>query len=211
MTEQEDIDDKLDVDGKRWSMGRLFAIVMLVYVALFGGWKWAHAAEQPWDTNITTWNWDGSCGIATCTGFELQHSTTATGNWVPLASLAPTVRSFTVNGVSEGPHCYRLITVTTLKAYDSGPSNVSCKTNVKPAPPPPPVPNTLVTVGGSVWEASPNYTTFSWKLGSVVGTIPPKMKCDATRKIGSEYFRVTAPITWAGSRKDYVVARCALQ
>lgn len=69
----------------------------------------------------------------------------------------------------------------------------------------------LLTTGGSVWVAQPNWTTFSWKLGSAVGTIPPKMKCDATRKIGSEYFRVTAPITWAGSRKDYVVARCALQ
>lgn len=74
------------------------------------------------------------------------------------------------------------------------------------------VPKQLLTVGGDVYLASPNYSgpwpANGWKLGSKVGTIAPKIKCDATRQIGADYFLVKGPIVWTAGKKNYVVARC---
>lgn len=50
MTEQEDINAELDASGKRWSMGKLFVIVLLAYAALFGMYRLAKAAVGPIST-----------------------------------------------------------------------------------------------------------------------------------------------------------------
>ena len=71
----------------------------------------------------------------------------------------------------------------------------------------------LLTVGGDVWVASPNYAgpwpANGWKLGAKAGTIAPKIKCDATRQIGEDFFLVKGPVVWTAGKKNYVVARCA--
>jgi hypothetical protein len=92
---------------------------------------------------------------------------------------------------------------------ESAKSSVAQKTYTTPKPTPqPPV---LTTVGGDVFAASPNWTNFSWKLGAKAGTVAKDIKCDATRKIGEDFYRVTSGIKWAGSKKSYVVARCREQ
>lgn len=79
---------------------------------------------------------------------------------------------------------------------------------------PPPV-LTLKTLGGDVFTATPDYTTFGpMKVGARVGTITANVKCDATRRIvGTDYYRVPkASTTFTGTSKpDYAVAKCLLQ
>lgn len=70
------------------------------------------------------------------------------------------------------------------------------------------MPKQLLTVGGDVWIASPDWSVFGWKRTDKAGTIAPKMKCDPTRHIPPDLYRVTAPIVWTAGKKNYVVARC---
>jgi hypothetical protein len=101
---------------------------------------------------------------------------------------------------------YHFAVTAIANGMESAKSNVATKTFTTPLPTPnPPM---LLTTGGLVWQASPNWTDFSWKLGAQVGSIAPGIKCDATRRIGGEYFRVTGPIVWVTAKKDYVVAKC---
>lgn len=82
----------------------------------------------------------------------------------------------------------------------------------EPTPTPsPPTSSILTTVGGDVWLASPNWTTFKFKKTDLVGTIAADIKCDSTRFIAPDLYRVTGPIIWIGSKKDYVVAKCRLK
>jgi hypothetical protein len=101
---------------------------------------------------------------------------------------------------------YHLAVTAIAAGQESVKSNIATKTFSTPLPTPnPPI---LLTEGGLVWMASPNYTTFGWKLGSTAGTIAAGIKCDATRRIGDDYYRVTGPIVWTAGKKNYVVAKC---
>lgn len=101
---------------------------------------------------------------------------------------------------------YYFAATATANGIESAKSNLATKAFTTPYPTPnPPL---LLTTGGDVFAATPNYTIFSWKLGAKVGTIAPNIKCDATRKIGDDYYRVTGPVVWIGATKNYVVAKC---
>jgi len=82
-------------------------------------------------------------------------------------------------------------------------------------------PSGLRTVGGDVFEPSPDYNAaivagvpskFSWKLGSKVGTIKANVLCTSTYRVGvTAFYRVPATlVTWTGAKKTYVVASCKL-
>jgi hypothetical protein len=101
---------------------------------------------------------------------------------------------------------YHLAVTAIATGQESVKSNIATKTFSTPLPTPnPPI---LLTEGGLVWQASPNYTNFSWKLGAQVGSIAPGIKCDVNRRIGESHYRVTGPIVWASGKKNYVVAKC---
>jgi hypothetical protein len=102
---------------------------------------------------------------------------------------------------------YHFSVTATVDGIESAKSNVATKTVTTPKPTP--LPPVLTTVGGEVFIASPNWSNFSWKLGAVAGTVAKGIKCDTTRRIGVDYYRVTSAIVWTGAKKDYVVARCA--
>jgi hypothetical protein len=102
---------------------------------------------------------------------------------------------------------YHFAVTAIANGQESAKSNVATKAFTTPIQMPNP-PTLLLTLGGDVNVASPNYTNFSWKLGAKAGTIAPNIKCDASRKIGEDYYRVTGPVVWTSGKKDYVVAKC---
>ena len=98
----------------------------------------AHAQTQPWDTNITNWtapttNTDGST-LTNLTGYRVERSTSSSGTFATLATTSST--SYTHTGAAAGVNCYRVIALAS-NGSESVPSNVACKTNVRP----PTVPN----------------------------------------------------------------------
>lgn len=184
----------------------LFLAMVLVLMCILAA--VAHAATVPLTCKAPTQNTDGTPITATLS-YAAYWGTSAT-SLANASSLAgpgcagPVVVPDPAAGTSI---TYHFAVTATAAGMESAKSNVAVKTFTTPAPTPNP-PTLLLTVGGDVNVASPNYSNFTWKLGAVAGTIAPNIKCDANRRIGEDYYRVTAPITWANGRKDYVVAKC---
>ena len=148
-------------------------------------------------------NTDGTA-LTDLAGHRILYGTDP-GSLSQTINLPAGVSVYVIDNLTAGTWYVAARTFTTSGA-ESALSNIDSKT-IAADPVPEPTPTILLTVGGPVYTAMPNYTTFSWKLGSQVGTIVVNVKCDPTRRIG-EYYRVTSPIIWTSYKKDYVVARC---
>lgn len=207
------IEAELEHRGNR---SRRILAGLLLIVALLYALAWstlAGAANAPviadeWDEDCIWWpenpRWsDGSGEIAApeLAEVRIERALSAAGPWMLLQAVKSGY-SYCYRPVPIGTAYYRAVTALSTGAL-SAPGPVASTLTTAPTQPGP-----LLTAGGDVYQASPNWTNFSWKLGAKVGTIPPLMKCDATRKIGTDYFRVTSPITWIAGKKDYVVAKC---
>lgn len=108
-------------------------------------------AQTAWDTNILNWVAPTQCvdntPITNCpvTGYRIEQSATATGTFTTLISVG-TVLTYSHTGVSAGQHCYRLIALS--NSGNSDPSNVACRTNVRPPSPPQPPVLTIAALAG---------------------------------------------------------------
>ena len=112
----------------------------------------ANAQGQPWDTNVLTWVPAATCttgepaSACPTTGYRLETAAIPTGAYTLVTTTAAAALSFTHNGVSAGQHCYRLFALSANG--DSLPSNISCRTNVKPVGPPNPPVLTIAALAG---------------------------------------------------------------
>jgi hypothetical protein len=184
----------------------LFLAMVLVFVCILA--VVAEAGTVQLTCTPPTQNTNGT-PITASLGYKAYWGTSATAltNDVDLAGPG-CAGSVVVPDPAPGATITYHFAVTAITAYqESAKSNVVAKTFSTPRPTPKP-PTLLLTTGGLVWQASPNYSNFAWKLGAQVGTIAGGIKCDASRRIGEDYYRVTGPIVWTASRKDYVVAKC---
>ena len=137
----------------------------------------AQSQTQPWDTNIATWVAPTTCStgepITACpvTGYRVERAPSTNGTYATIAS-AVTGLTYTHAGVTAGQHCYRIIAQS--NAGDSVPSNVVCKTNVRPAGPPSP-PTNLRVVETVVYNLRQSGRDVL--LGSAVGSVPLATAC----------------------------------
>lgn len=192
-----------DLEPPKPSLRPLFLALALVAVSL---WGWSvHAATVTLTCTAPTTNTDNS-PIALPLTYKAYWGTSPTTmtQTAPLAGPGCKGSLSVPDATAGGTVTYHVAVTAIAGAAESAKSNVASKTLSAP----PPNPLLLLTVGGQVNVASPNYTDFSWKLGNVVGTIAPGIKCDPTRRIGAEHYRVTSPIIWISGKKDYVVAQC---
>lgn len=197
---------RTDGTYRRWPT-LLIAGACLIAAALIAAGR-ADAATVQLTCTAPTKNTDGTTITAALT-YKAYWGTSATSlsNVSDLAGPG-CAGSVVVPDPAAGTSITYHIAVTAMaNGVESAKSNTASKTFTTPLPiPNPPI---LLTTGGLVWQASPNYSNFAWKLGAQVGSIAAGIKCDANRKIGTEYYRVTGPIVWTGGKKDYVVAKCA--
>lgn len=203
-----------DRDLRSWREVRpLFLAMILVWLCVWAVFAHAASAEKPWDTNVQPWTFDGTCKSGTgcpIQGFELQEAATPTATaWKPIASLAPSARSYTMNGVSEGQHCYRLIAliVPVGNGVNSDPSNVKCKTNVKPAVQQPNSP-VLTSVAQDAYQIG--LAKKNVLQAFVIGLVPVGAKCTTQRYLDLYVIEDnTKAILPAGTRRPIqILARC---
>lgn len=182
----------------------LLTICGLCYVLL---WSRAEAATVQLTCTAPTKNTDGSSITATLTYAAYWGTSASTlGNRTGLTGPGCAGSVIVPDATAGTSVTYHFAVTATAAGIESAKSNIATKTFSTPLPTPnPPI---LLTEGGLVWQASPNYTNFGWKLGAQVGSIVAGIKCDSTRRIGTDYYRVTAPIVWTAGKKDYVVAKC---
>lgn len=201
------IEAELDHAGWR-SLRPLLLGLVLVVVSIWG--LVANAAEAACPVTSDDLSWtlpatrvDGTPLLpAAISSYRLERAPAASGPWTLLASVTHPQMSYCSPLLAQASY-YRA-TIVLASALESAPTG-AVKGRSLESPPNPPL---LLTVGGSVYTATPNYTTFSWRPGAAVGTIAKGIKCDATRHIPPDYWRVTSPIVWAGAKKNYVVAQC---
>jgi hypothetical protein len=140
------------------------------------------------------------------TGYRVEASATATGTFATVATTTATTYTHTL--VTAGQHCYRVI--ATSAVGDSLPSNVACRTNVKPAGPPNP-PTNLTVTAPLVYDVRPNETTFAFDRGRQVGTVKLGAACDESRSTGNGFYALERPSRVALTRQPRstaLVAQC---
>lgn len=196
---QRRIEDQLRVDGKRATRPLLLALVLVV-VSVWAA--YARAATVTWGCVPSTQDVYGN-PLPAPPSYEVTIRSVDASQLITQAIQCTNPVSVTV---PDPPGTlYSLATTAMNAAGYSYPSSGLRLASVAVAPP---VPKALLTVGGDVFQASVNWTNFSFKLGAKVGTIAARQKCDVTRRIGADHYRVTAPIVWTAGKKDYVVAKC---
>lgn len=190
-------EDELDSHSVR----PLFLALVLLLVSL---WGWSASAATVTLTCRPSPNFDTAASCRAYWGTSLDSLT----NHVDLPYPAYKA-SLALPAPSTGSVTYYVRAVAVY--VDGGTSQLSAALTQTVAAANP-NPTMLLTVGGEVFQATPNYVgpwpANGWKLGSKVGTIAPRIKCDATRQIGADYFLVKGPIVWTAGKKNYVVARC---
>jgi hypothetical protein len=193
--------------GIRWLRIMVYgACVVAVVLIAAGRAESAPAPADLWDEDCIWWPKpplysDGrEIEASAMVGVRVERSASPAGPYEVLATV--TQREYCYRPTVVGTNYYRLRTVMANGTVTEPGPVISAVTVAPPAP------TMLLTVGGDVYLASPNYSNFSWKPAGVVGKIPPKVKCDPTRHIPPDLFRVTSPITWTAGKKNYVVARC---
>lgn len=175
------------------------------------------AQTQPWDTNVLTWTAPTTCStgepISACpvTGYRIEQSATATGIFTTVAAVG-TVLTYSHTGVSAGQHCYRVISLAATS--ESMPSNVACKTNVKPAGPPNPPVLTVAQVVAGVPYAPLYRQTSKAGIGSTLfGFVPVGRDCGpfVVRWRNQNWHLVTVKQSdlWYTSDGTRLVAPCA--
>jgi hypothetical protein len=176
-----------------------FLLFVLSALCFWAAPSQADAASCEWNADCISWNYDKIGGPPDgIVSYRIETAKAASGPWTAVTTIAAPTMAYKRSAVA-GTNYYRVIT-NYIDGLASEPSVVSNPSTA--------VPPLLLTEGGLVWMASPNYTTFGWKLGSTAGTIAAGIKCDATRRIGDDYYRVTGPIVWTAGKKNYVVAKC---
>jgi len=108
--------------------------------------------------------------------------------------------------LAPGTTCIRAF-VSNTYGVESGASNVSAKV----VDPPTPAPPQIVTVAGSVYDVVPNYSTFAFDRGRIVGVTKAGMACDESRKADADYYALERPSYVKLSRQPRspaLVARC---
>lgn len=105
----------------------------------------AYSQVQPWDENRVSWtapttNTDGTA-LTNLTGYRVERSASSGGAYTTVGTA--TGITFTHAGATAGVNCYRVIALT--PTAESMPSNVACKTNVRPTPVPSPPTNLRFT------------------------------------------------------------------
>lgn len=132
-------------------------------------------AQVPWDTNSVNWVAPTTCStgepITACpvTGYRIERAASSSGTFAAVGA-SQTV-SFTHTGAAAGTNCYRVIAQSANG--DSGPSNVACKTNTRPAGPPNPPTGVTLTVA-VVWNV-PYTPVFRLAASGSVNTNPVGM------------------------------------
>lgn len=188
-------------------MKRLYLLLALLLSS-------AAMAQQAWDTNVISWTNPTTCTtgepIAQCpiTAVRVEESATTTGTFRAVATLPTIGSTYTHVGVTAGQHCYRII-VDSGKG-PSGPSNVACKTNVKPVGPPNP-PTNLVVVDPVAYSVKPDYQHFAFLRGAKYGKAVKGAACDETRVTSDGYYAIERPrsaVTPRPSEGAVFVARC---
>ena len=186
-----------ELDHASWrSVRPLFLAMVLVLVCIWAASSKADSVTVSWTP--PTQNTDGT-PLTNLAGYRVLYGTSA-------SSLTQTVQTpqnvsrTVIDGLAPGQWFFG-VTAFTSSGVESALSNIASKTIAA-------APKMLVTVGGPVFVASPDWTHFGWKLGAEAGTIAARQKCDVTRKIGDDFYRVTSPIVWKAGKKNYVVAKC---
>lgn len=200
----DDIDRELNHASWR-AVRPLFLALVLVFVCILAA--VAQAADAKLTCTAPTQNTDGTPITAALT-YKAYWGTSATSLPNASALAGPgCAGSVIVPDAAAGTSVtYHFAVTATAAGMESAKSNVATRAFTTPLPTPnPPL---LLTTGGLVWQASPNYSNFGWKLGAQVGSIAAGIQCDANRRIGEEYYRVTSAIIWTAGKKDYVVAKC---
>lgn len=106
----------------------------------------AKAQTQPWDTNIISWtapttNTDGSA-LTNLSGYRVERASSSGGSFSSIGTASGV--TYTHTGAAAGTNCYRVIALAS-NGQESVPSNVACKTNVRPTPVPNPPTNLRFT------------------------------------------------------------------
>jgi hypothetical protein len=191
---------RTDGNHRRWPTLLIFGACLIAIALLLAA--EARAGEAKLRCTAPTTNTDGT--PVNLAGINWLYGPAA-DKLLPLATTPGC--AYTAPNLSPGTWYFAAL-ASNQAGTQSAQSSVVSKTIAGDPPPPPPGPLQLLTAGGSVYAAIPNYTTFSWRLGAVAGTIAAGIKCDATRKIGADYYRVTSAIVWSAGKKNYVVAKC---
>jgi len=187
------------------------ALALVLFVSCVVG--IARAQTQPWDTNVLAWLGPTTCStgepITSCPvlGYRVERSATTTGTFTTVATNV-TALTYIHNGAVAGQNCYRVIALSA--AGDSLPSNVACKTNVRPAGPPNP-PTNLTVTAPTAYDVRPNETTFAFDRGRAVGTAKLGAACDETRSTGNGFYALERPsrVTLTRNpRSTALVAQC---
>jgi hypothetical protein len=194
-------EDELDSTGRR-SLRRLIGILIIGTLLYVLAWQQAMGAEVTWGCIKSTEDVYGkpltlpvtySVALRSVDSSQLLTQEIECTN--PVSVVVP-----------DPPGLFYTLSTTAINA--AGPSYPSNGLRLASASIGPPKPKMLLTVGGDVWIASPTWVDFKWKATEKAGTIPPKVKCDPTRHIPPDLYRVVSPITWTAGKKNYVVARC---
>jgi len=189
----------------RWLVYYIIGLCVIAIALIAAG--RAEAAEVKLTCKPPT-QYTNNSPIAAPLTYKAYWGTSATSltNTLPLAGpgcAGPVIVPDPAPGASA---TYHFAVTATAAGVESDKSNIATKTVTTPLPTPsPPI---LLTTGGIVYQASPDWVKFSFKLGAQVGSISDGIKCDCSRKIGDDYCRVTGPIVWTAGKKDYVVTRC---
>jgi hypothetical protein len=190
---------------------RLIGVFAIALLALcFAG--IARAQVQPWDTNILTWTAPTNCTtgepITACpvTSYRIEQAASSTGTFAALGAVPAATLTFSHTGATAGVHCYRVVAIAANG--ESPPSNMSCKTNVKPVGPP--NAPTLKAIDTTAYNVVPNYQRFVFERGTRMGTVKLGAACDADRTVGAGYYviarlNMVTPRPAAGTT---VVAKC---
>jgi len=190
---------------------RLTAVVTLALV-LFGVTHPALAQTQAWDTNIISYTPPTQCStgepITACAviGYRLERSSSSSGTFTTLTALPSTATGYTHNGVAAGVNCYRVIALSAQG--DSLPSNIACKTNVKPAGPPnAPV---LKTIDTMAFNVKPDFQKFAFVRGARAGSVKLGSACDESRQTSDGYMVISrlTQVTPRPQSGTVLVARC---
>lgn len=174
----------------------------------------AQAQAAPlWDQDQLTWVNPTQCvdgsPITACplTGIRIQTAATATAaTWTLVTDAAPTAQAFLVTGLSAGPHCYRLISLSATA--NSSATTPVCTTTVTPTPNPP---SGLTVDAPTAFNVRPNLQRFVFERGASVGTIRLGSACDATRCVEGGYCAISRPsrVVPRPAQGTVLLAHCA--
>lgn len=168
---------------------------------------------QNWDSNFLQWTAPQKCAdgsaLTNCkiTAYRIERSATPTGTFVQVGTANANAVSYIHSGAPAGQNCYQVVAVSGAAA--STPSNVACKTNVKPDIPSEP-PQNLTVTGTTAYNIRVDYQRFAFVKGTKWGTATKGAACDESRCVDGGYCVVAnrRSVSPRPPEGDYKIARC---